>query len=153
MVEVLFKEASTEDLILVGKDFFNREFYLDIDTHQSWLKMQKSAKNDDVILYIVSGFRSYAYQQSIIDRKLEKGIALEDIKKVNAMAGMSEHHTGCAIDFTTENEADVLTESFENTKAFRWLTDNAGKFGFKMSFARDNKLGFVYEPWHWCFQK
>ena len=153
MVDILYKEANAEELILVGKDFFDRDVYLEIDTHASWLDMQKSAKNDGVILHIVSGFRSYAYQQAIIDRKLDKGISLEDIKKVNATPGMSEHHTGRAIDFTTENEAEVLTESFENTNAFKWLTANAHNFGFTMSFPRDNDLGFIYEPWHWCYQK
>jgi len=153
MVEILFKEADFEELILVGKDFFDRDVYLEIDTHISWLKMQKSAQIDGVILHIVSGFRSYDYQQAIIDRKLAKGFSLEDIKKVNAIPGMSEHHTGRAIDFTTENEIEVLTESFENTHAFRWLTKNAHNFGFNMSFPRDNDFGFIYEPWHWYCQK
>ena len=149
---LIFKEALECELVLVGKDFFKRDLYLETNAHKAWLKMEQEARNDCVKLYIVSGFRSYAYQQTIIDRKLANGQSLEQISKVNALVGESEHHTGCAIDFTTDNEQEVLTESFENTQAFKWLSENAHKFGFVMSFPRDNQYGFIYEPWHWCYK-
>lgn len=149
----IFKEALEDELILVGKDFFDRNLYLESQTHKAWLELQKKAFSDGINLYIVSGFRSYAYQQSIIDRKLANGLSLYQISKVNAMVGESEHHTGCAIDFTTIGEDDVLTEGFENTQAFKWLQDNAEDFGFVMSFPRNNKYGFIYEPWHWRYKK
>ncbi|MFT4694818.1 MAG: D-alanyl-D-alanine carboxypeptidase [Francisella sp.] len=148
----IFKEALKSELMLVGKDFFKRDVYLEKNTHNAWLELQKKAHTDNVKLDIVSGFRSYAYQQSIIDRKLTNGLSLEQISKVNALVGESEHHTGCAIDFTTDDEVEVLTEDFEKTRAFKWLQNNAKNFGFKMSFPRDNKYGFIYEPWHWCYK-
>jgi len=49
-------------------------------------------------------------------------------------------------------EFEVLTEEFEKPTGFDWLTKNAKKFGFKMSFPRNNEYGFIYEPWHWCYQ-
>ena len=147
-----FKQASQNKLILVGKDFFDRDVYLEINTYKAWLNLESAAKDDGVALYIVSGFRSYEYQQNIIDKKLAQGQTLQQISKVNALPGESEHHTGRAIDFTTDNEKEVLTENFEKTKAFKWLTDNAYKFGFTMSFPRNNKYGFIYEPWHWCYK-
>lgn len=149
----IYKEANQKDLIFAGKDFFDRDLYLEKQTYNAWLKLKESALADSIALFIVSGFRSYDYQQNIINRKLANGQTLEQISKVNALVGESEHHTGCAIDFTTSNEKDVLTEDFENTKAFMWLNDNAHKFGFVMSFPRDNEYGFIYEPWHWCFKK
>jgi len=148
----VFKEAQENELVLAGKDFFARAVYLEKQTHKAWLAMEQKAFSDGVKLYIVSGFRSYAYQQSIIDRKLANGLSLEQISIVNALVGESEHHTGCAIDFTTDDEKEVLTEDFETTQAFKWLQDNAKDFGFEMSFSRDNKYGFIYEPWHWCYK-
>ena len=148
----IFKEVFTCELVLVGKDFFARDVHLEEETHNAWLEMEQKALNDGVKLYIVSGFRSYAYQQSIINRKLANGLTLEQISMVNALVGESEHHTGHAIDFTTDGEAEVLTECFENTQAFKWLQDNAINFGFNMSFPRNNKYGFIYEPWHWCYK-
>lgn len=148
----IFKETCKSELILVGKDFFARDVLLEKQTHKAWLELKQKALNDGINLYIVSGFRSYAYQQKIIDRKLANGFSLEQISKVNALVGESEHHTGCAIDFTTDGEQEVLTENFENTLAFKWLQDSAKDFGFVMSFPRDNEYGFIYEPWHWCYK-
>lgn len=150
--KTIFQEARQEDLISAGKDFFDRDLLLDKQAYQGWLALEKAAKNEGIDLFIVSGFRSYEYQQKIIDRKLAAGQTLEQISKVNALPGQSEHHTGRAIDLTTFAEKEVLTEAFEKTEAFKWLTQNAHKFSFKMSFPRDNEYGFIYEPWHWCYQ-
>ena len=46
-----------------------------------------------------------------------------------------------------------LDESFENTAAFRWLSENAHKFGFILRYM-ENKVdvtGYKYEPWHYRF--
>ncbi len=150
--KITFAEANDQELSYAGKDFYDRELYLELNTLDALKRMVSMANADNVELYIVSGFRSYQYQQSIIDRKLAEGQSLEQIIKVSALPGQSEHHTGRAIDFTTKNETIVLTENFEKTKAFEWLTNNANKFGFFMSFPRNNKYGFIYEPWHWCYK-
>ncbi|OEZ33819.1 D-alanyl-D-alanine carboxypeptidase [Francisella endosymbiont of Amblyomma maculatum] len=149
--KINFPEAKQHELISVGKDFFDRALFLEKNTYKAWLALKQAATNDGVSLFIVSGFRSYEYQQKIIDRKLASGQTLEQIMKVNALPGESEHHTGKAIDLTTGDEKEVLTESFEKTYAFEWLTKNAYKYGFKLSFPRNNDYGFVYEPWHWCY--
>ena len=114
--------------------------------------MQQSALQEGVNLMIVSAFRSYLYQANIILNKLNKGLLLEDILKVSALPGFSEHHTGCALDFTSDEEDEVLTESFEQTKAFKWLSKHAHEFQFTLSYPRDNVYGFIYEPWHWCYK-
>ncbi|AJC48936.1 D-alanyl-D-alanine carboxypeptidase family protein [Allofrancisella guangzhouensis] len=148
----IFIEADKDDLVLVGKDFFQRDVYLEKNTYKAWIALHAAAKSDGIELFIVSGFRSYDYQQKIIDRKLANGQTLEQISKVNALVGESEHHTGRAMDLTTLNEKEVLTEEFEKTAAFMWLKKNALTYGFIMSFPRDNKYGFIYEPWHWYYK-
>jgi D-alanyl-D-alanine carboxypeptidase len=30
------------------------------------------------------------------------------------------------------------------------LVENADRYGFRMSFPRNNRHGIAYEPWHWC---
>ena len=45
-----------------------------------------------------------------------------------------------------------LEESFAQTKAFSWLERHEGSFGFTLSFPKDNRHGFIYEPWHWCWR-
>ena len=147
----LFNECSDDMLINAGKDVFNREIKMDKEAFLAWKKMHKAAKREGVVLSIVSAFRSYQYQYELIQRKLEKGQILEDILKVNVLPGLSEHHTGRALDLTSNEETEVLTELFEKTKAFDWLIKNAQQFDFYLSYPRDNDKGVIYEPWHWCY--
>ena len=76
---------------------------------------------------------------------------MQEILRVNAAPGFSEHHTGRAVDIGTQ-DCEVLEEVFEKTSEFKWLQENAECFGFSMSYPRDNTAGFAYEPWHWCFK-
>jgi D-alanyl-D-alanine carboxypeptidase len=36
---------------------------------------------------------------------------------------------------------------------FDWLVKNAKYFGFCMTYHRDNKYGFMFEPWHWALKE
>ena len=79
------------------------------------------------------------------------GQRIEDILKVNAAPGYSEHHTGRAVDIATPGSRP-LTGEFETTNAFGWLESRAVEFGFSLTYRRDNPWGMAYEPWHWCFR-
>jgi D-alanyl-D-alanine carboxypeptidase len=99
-------------------------------------------------LLIVSGFRGIDYQARLIRKKINAGQVLSDILTVSAAPGYSEHHTGRAVDIATPGSRP-LTEEFEGSEAFRWLSENGGHYGFSMTYPRENSYGFVYEPWHW----
>lgn len=114
-----------------------------------WARMEAAAERDGIRLLLVSGFRSIEYQGELIRRKLEGGHAIEDILLVNAAPGYSEHHNGRAIDIGIPGQKP-LTEEFERTEAFAWLQCNAHRWGFSLSYPRDNPFGIVYEPWHWA---
>ena len=116
------------------------------------LAMVEAAAGDGVTLLIVSGFRSYEYQAALIRKKINAGQSITDILEVNAAPGHSEHHTGLAVDIATPGSRP-LTEEFEDSAAFRWLQANAERFGFSMSYPRDNPWGIVYEPWHWAMNR
>lgn len=142
-----FEEARV--LVSVGLDHDGRDAFLEPETAGEWKRMREAARDDGLVLLLISGFRSRAYQAGIVARKLAAGMALEDILRVSAYPGRSEHHTGRAIDIGCPACSD-LTEQFEETQAFRWLEANAGRFGFSLSYPRGNPDGIVYEPWHWC---
>ena len=141
-----FDEAS--DLVEIGPNLVGRMQSLTPETAKAWQAMVAAAEADGVVLMIVSGFRSVDYQARLIRKKLNAGQGITDILTVNAAPGFSEHHTGTAVDIATPGSRP-LTEEFEETEAFRWLGQNAGSFGFSMTYPRDNPWGFVYEPWHW----
>ena len=111
--------------------------------------MKAAAQADGVAIRIVSAFRSIERQTEIVRGKLERGLSLDAILEVSAPPGYSEHHTGRAVDITTDG-ASALEIEFERTEAFRWLCSRAGEFGFSLSYPRDNPHGYAYEPWHWC---
>jgi D-alanyl-D-alanine carboxypeptidase len=117
-------------------------------TAVAWRAMKRSAAEAGVPLLLVSGFRSIRHQADIIRRKLAAGQSIEQILAVNAAPGFSEHHTGRALDLATPGTRP-LTVEFEGSPAFKWLQDNAAAFGFRMPYARGNRYGFDYEPWHW----
>ena len=139
------------ELVETEPDYYGRPQRLTQKTFNAWSRMKESAANDNVVFFLVSAFRDPQYQHDLIARKIEKGILLQEILRVNAAPGFSEHHTGRAIDIGTQ-DCEILEEVFEKTAAFKWLQENAENFGFSMSYPRDNTAGFAYEPWHWCFK-
>jgi D-alanyl-D-alanine carboxypeptidase len=141
-----------EEVVLVGLDIFGRPRHLVAAAAVRWHEMRDAAKSDGFDLLLVSAFRTVDYQRAIIDRKLKGGAPIDEILKVNAAPGYSEHHTGRAVDIAARG-CPPLTEAFAGTPAFSWLTAHAARFGFVMSFPRDNPHGMVYEPWHWCVVK
>lgn len=115
---------------------------------QAWRSMVSAAATDGVTLLLISGFRSVQRQHEIVEGKRARGDSIEAILRVNAAPGFSEHHTGRAVDIGTPG-CPPLEERFEETSAFAWLARNAGRFGFSLSYPRDNPYGIIYEPWHW----
>jgi zinc D-Ala-D-Ala carboxypeptidase len=119
---------------------------------KAWQRMRAAAEGDGVTLYALSGFRSVRRQTAIIREKLADGRRLEDILKLVAAPGFSEHHTGRALDIGSRDKLE-LDEHFARTEAFRWLARHAGRFGFVLSYPKGNRNGFRYEPWHWCWHR
>ena len=142
-----FEEAT--ELVDVGPNLVGRMQRLAPGTAARWADMVEAAAREGVQLLIVSGYRSFAYQAGLIRNKIEAGQSVSEILEVNAAPGFSEHHTGRAVDIASPGSRP-LTEEFEGSAAFRWLTEHAAEFGFSMSYPRDNPWGFIYEPWHWA---
>ena len=133
-----------------GRDRLGRRHWLQPVACRAWKRLREAARVDGVDLELVSSFRSVRDQRRILSRKLRQGQSLEEILRVNAPPGYSEHHSGCAIDLAMPGEP-LLIESFENSAGFAWLARNGSRFGFGLSYPRDNHFGFIYEPWHWCY--
>lgn len=135
---------------LAGRDRYGRALWLDPRAARAWAAMRDAARRDDVVLQAISGFRSHAYQRGIFERKFTRGLTLDEILRVNAAPGHSEHHSGRALDLGAPGEPPA-EESFEATAAFAWLHRRAADFGFRLSYPRGNPHGITYEPWHWCW--
>ena len=139
-------------LAFIGHDTQNRPQWLASRAARAWVRMRDAAAREGVDLLIVSAFRSVEYQLGILKRKLERGLGIEEILRVSAAPGYSEHHSGRAVDVTTPGFA-ALEEEFESSAAFAWLTTNAQNYGFRLSYPRGNPHEIAYEPWHWCWHE
>ena len=119
--------------------------------------MYDAAKADGITLTPVSGYRSYERQTNNFENRIKENMnAGLDRKEATIKAatvimvpGSSEHNAGLAMDICS------LSDSFENTKEFEWLSENAADYGFILRYPKDAKskeiTGVVYEPWHYRF--
>ncbi|GAB4417191.1 MAG: D-alanyl-D-alanine carboxypeptidase family protein [Bacteriovoracaceae bacterium] len=140
-----------DQLVVAEIDFEGKPFILEKKAAEAWFKMKTAASKEQIFLMPFSGFRSIGYQRNLIQSNLAKGRDIDEVLTNVAIPGFSEHHTGRAIDFH-ELGKNLLDEDFEKTESFEWLTKNAYRFNFYMSYPRDNPHGIIYEPWHWFYK-
>jgi D-alanyl-D-alanine carboxypeptidase len=142
------EEATQLEVAEVG--IGGREHFLVPSASEAWRSLKAAALVDGIDLFIVSAFRSIDRQAEIIRRKIEAGVAVENILTVCAPPGFSEHHTGRAVDLSTPGSRALEVE-FEQTTAYAWLHKRAAEFRYYLSYPIGNPWGYQYEPWHWCF--
>ena len=109
-----------------------------------------AATAQGITLLPVSGYRSIDYQAGLVARKQARGLAAEQILRYSALPGHSEHHLGTVLDLH-DGRGPPLEETFQDSPAFAWLRKHAGRYGFVLSYGRDNPWGIGYEPWHWRY--
>lgn len=145
-------QTETTSLVEVGLDAFGRPAKLAPCAARAWIEMREAAAKEEVRLLLLSAFRSVERQRGVLKKKLESGVLLADALRFVAFPGYSEHHTGRAIDIGSLDCAH-LTEEFEGTRAYTWLARHAQRFGFSLSYPRENSAGIAYEPWHWFMRE
>ena len=142
-------------LTVAASEFYDPERPLELrqverETYAAYKRMVTAAARDlgwarddngmlaasEKYLKIISAFRSPEYQQKLRQQSPNAGRA--------GLAVNSPHFTGRALDIyvggepvSTKDENRALQV---NTKVYRWLVKNAGRFGF---------IPYFYEPWHW----
>lgn len=112
-------------------------------------EMFENAKNQNINLIAVSGYRSYDRQVTIYNNNIKK-YGQEYTDTVSAKPGMSEHQTGLAMDISSKSNNYNLTQQFENTPEGVWLKENSYKYGFIIRYpkGKESITGYSYEPWH-----
>lgn len=145
-----YREARSLRAVGIGTD--GRDKLLVAGAARAWHAMRDAAAADGVELLLISAFRSVEFQAALVRNKLARGMTIDEILRVNAPPGYSEHHSGRAIDIGARDVAP-LDEAFEATPAFAWLNVQAARFGFSLSYPRGNAESYLYEPWHWCWQR
>ena len=113
------------------------------NTYAAYKEMIAAAMADPAVklegkyFKIVSAFRSREYQENLRKKSPNAGSA-------GLAVNNSPHFTGRALDLYVGGSPVDTKDSNRaiqvNTPAYRWLVQNAERFGFRPYF---------YEPWHW----
>lgn len=125
-------------------------------------------------IYITSAYRSYDYQMSLYNTYFNNEKAAhpdlsdaqikEKVLTYSAYPGTSEHQTGLCVDLFVSPGMRELENygregkysddvGFAETTEYRWLKQNAHKFGFILRYPEDKVdiTGYAYESWHYRF--
>ena len=115
------------------------------EAQTQFTKMRTDASKAGRSIYIVSAYRSYTVQNQIYNNYKRNDPKGADT--YSARPGYSEHQTGLAADL------NLVSANFENTKEYKWLGENAHKYGFILRYpkGKDWLTGYVFEPWHWRY--
>lgn len=109
-------------------------------------RLSDAAQADGHQLQVSSAYRSYQRQEELFAYWSET-YSVAEAEFFSARAGTSQHQLGSTVDFAP------VDPSFGGTPAYRWLLENAGAFGFSLSYPEGYTAdtGYNFEPWHWRY--
>ena len=135
------------DLTIVNVNS-NGTQYLRSEAASALVNMFEAARRDNINLYLVSGYRSYAQQLELYNTYVRTdGKALAD--QYDAIPGACEHQLGLAVDLSDDNRDHDIDDSFETTAAYQWLLKHSYEYGYIFRFPRGKEAitGIAYNPW------
>ncbi len=103
--------------------------------------MRQDMARSGLDIRIASDYRGYE-----LEGKMKEAGEID-----SEVAGTSEHQTGTAFDFFTEGTK--YNDKFEATAEYKWLSENAYKYGFIERYPKgsENKTHHKGEAWHYRF--
>lgn len=109
-------------------------------------EMALAAQRDGITLVVSSSYRSYTYQRNLFDRYVRES-GEKEAERFSARAGTSQHQLGTVVDFGS------ISDEFAQTRAGKWILQNASKYGWSLSFPKGYEAitGYVWESWHYRY--
>lgn len=117
---------------------------LDRQAAAELVRLSNAAAAENIRLLISSSYRSYSYQENLFARYVRQD-GREQAMRYSAEAGASQHQLGTTVDLGT------ITNEFASTRAGIWMSQNAGRFGWSLSYpqGKEEETGYMWESWHW----
>lgn len=117
--------------------------------YDAFINMFNEAKKENITLIINSSYRSYQDQEKTYN-DYSSWYGSNEADKIAARPGFSEHQTGLALDIQSYK---TNRNNFEESDAFKWLQNNAYKYGFILRYPKDLEYltGYSYESWHYRY--
>jgi len=151
LVNKTFHTPSTwapDDLTNIGTGHMMRE-----NAVEPMNSMREAMADAGLKVHIISTYRSYAQQANTFNNAL--AVHSVSFTEMNfARPGHSEHQTGLVVDMLQQPyETTMQGAKFHESENFKWLTENAHKYGFILRYpeAYQDIHGYIFEPWHWRF--
>ena len=132
-----------QDYVFAGK----KDQYFHGDAIEHLTDLLDAAKRAGHDIKIISAFRSFEEQVELKGQFTQ--VYGTGANAFSADQGYSEHQLGTAVDIADSATAGTYT-SFATTEAYAWLTENAYRYGFILSYPEGNQF-YIFEPWHWRF--
>ena len=143
-----FKCSNTLDIPLVQVDDkykHNKKdtIFLSRDSYNAYKIMYEDMAKSNLLLKVNTGYVSYDEQEA-----LQKEYYTKYHNTNIPYAGFSEYQSGLAIGF-----AGGSNKIFSKSEEYKWLVDNAYKYGFIERYIKKySKItGFREEPWHFRY--
>ncbi|MBQ4353372.1 MAG: M15 family metallopeptidase [Clostridia bacterium] len=116
---------------------------VDPDAKAALDELIAAAAEDDINLWLKSGYRAFETQKMLYNTYVSREGKLE-ADRYSARPGHSEHQTGLAFDLNS------LEQNFGETKEGIWLAEHCVEYGFIIRYPADKEeiTGYMYEPWH-----
>jgi len=130
-----------DDIVNISIQYAYEGHKIKKEVYSQYVKMWNDAKKQDLTLIVNSSYRTFEQQKKEYDNSNDD---------YAARPGFSEHQTGLTLDIVTYN---TVGNDFENTDEFKWLQDNAHKYGFILRYPKDKEYltGYHYESWHYRY--
>ena len=114
--------------------------------------MFEAAKEDNMILCAISGYRSYERQNRLYLNNIRVN-GETYANRYSAPPGQSEHQTGLAMDISSASNGYSLDYELADKPEGKWLLENCSEYGFICRYPRDKEeiTGYAYEPWHFRY--
>ena len=115
-------------------------------TFEALKKMIDDSAKEGLSLMVSSAYRDYKYQVGLYNYYISK-YGKEKTDTFSAPPGASQHQLGTVVDFND------VENTFAGTREEKWLTENAWKYGFSLSFPKgyENVTGYDWESWHFRY--
>ena len=151
----------------LGIRTMGRTIHLRVEAAEALARLIEAFHSDhpNVDLWLVSGTRNFAAQQSIWDGKWNGERPVEGqrlnqsvpdprrralkILEYSSMPGTSRHHWG------TDFDINLLQNDYyrrgPGLEIYEWLVEHAPSFGFCQPYTSGRSGGYQEERWHWSF--
>lgn len=137
------------DLVMAGSSAGQ---YLRPEADDAWDLMRAACQADSgEVLYLVSGYRSWATQTYSFTHAIERR-GIDKVCEKNAYQGRSEHCLGLALDINIASDPEIRDEFAEST-AGQWVNEHGHEYGFILRYPREKGsiIGYGYEAWHYRY--